>query len=1078
MKFGKGLFFLLSIVSLTQLLAQAPVPTLSSSVSSPTTATSIPVTVNFDQEVQDFNLTGFQARFFGSVGVPNVNTPAWTHTTTNKITTQSQNVLGVQKTVVKFQDDINNGLVSAQIPLDSSNWSDINAYGATFSGTFRMETGPGGEGGFFTGLQDDAVDKRYGVLHEIVNGKVRIRVVDGGSFSVTLDGLGGRPNISQGDWYAFEVRVPVGLGNADVLVNGVHLGQISFYTNNGGSGSKVIISSGSTGSSNRTFYVENYGVDIPDNAIPDIQVTNGSVNSNSFTQVSASQYTFEVNVVSPGTISVDIPAGICTDLATSSISNTASNTLTIEFDNVAPSVNAAIYSSSSSKLVLLLSEVIDITSIDLTKLSVHEFGSLDQISLENATVNTSADSNSISITLDATTNTEIAALTTPLLDQSSSAFSDLVGNNSNQVVDIGFTIDNNPPVLTLLGDNIVTLEATTPYTDAGATAFDDEEGDITGDITVSGTVDTSTIGTYILTYNVSDVSGNNATALTRTINVTVFEHIYENGWVNRAPSLSDSQNNVLIKTNATIGANFGCAVLTINSGAILTIPDGMFMEVDELVLDGDLYLEGDAELIQTEVTNTNTGSGLLYKIIDDATSSGYRYSFLSSPVHTSGSYRLSANLKFNTGLTLGDNTNPTFISTDSDGFGTTLSSVWFYILSGPATYTKINETRPLFPGIGFTMKGTNQANDFNFIGSPNNGNIIPLYLATNDYALVGNPYPSAIDGDVFNTAMLNNNTTNGTIYFWDQPTGESHLQDQYNGGYATRAGGVGAAAPGVTSASVPTNVIKPGQGFVVVGGTAGGNITFTNSMRISNTSSSGATFFRTGKFTTVQPVIRLGFEFESEQGTYHRQLVTTPNGGTLGYDLGRDAKMLDDFDNDAYWLLDNTDERYVISSVPQVSDDLTLNLGVSLESEKEITFTLDDTTSYSGALYLWDHEAAQMTNIRDQDYTTSVASGDHTDRFSLVFKSDSSLESKYIHQNNQISVYVKEGQLYVDSKDTAGLIEVVKLYDLAGREIMHYNNPLNTTSINVPITGVETKILIAKVISTAGVFTKKIYVKE
>ena len=44
---------------------------------------------------------------------------------------------------------------------------------------------------------------------------------------------------------------------------------------------------------------------------------------------------------------------------------------------------------------------------------------------------------------------------------------------------------------------------------------------ISGDITVTttGTVDTDTLGTYTLTYSASDASGNEATAVTRTVEV-------------------------------------------------------------------------------------------------------------------------------------------------------------------------------------------------------------------------------------------------------------------------------------------------------------------------------------------------------------------------------------------------------------------------------------------------------------------------------------------------------------------------------------------------------------------------------
>jgi arylsulfatase A-like enzyme len=76
------------------------------------------------------------------------------------------------------------------------------------------------------------------------------------------------------------------------------------------------------------------------------------------------------------------------------------------------------------------------------------------------------------------------------------------------------------PVITLNGDASVTLQLDDAYADAGATAVDDRDGDLTADIVVGGdTVDTSTTGTYVITYNVADSAGNAATEVTRTVTV-------------------------------------------------------------------------------------------------------------------------------------------------------------------------------------------------------------------------------------------------------------------------------------------------------------------------------------------------------------------------------------------------------------------------------------------------------------------------------------------------------------------------------------------------------------------------------
>ncbi len=76
------------------------------------------------------------------------------------------------------------------------------------------------------------------------------------------------------------------------------------------------------------------------------------------------------------------------------------------------------------------------------------------------------------------------------------------------------------PVLTLRGAAVVDVPSGGTYADAGATAEDNIDGDVTFSIIVSAAVNTALVGSYTVTYNVSDFAGNAATPITRTVNVT------------------------------------------------------------------------------------------------------------------------------------------------------------------------------------------------------------------------------------------------------------------------------------------------------------------------------------------------------------------------------------------------------------------------------------------------------------------------------------------------------------------------------------------------------------------------------
>lgn len=79
--------------------------------------------------------------------------------------------------------------------------------------------------------------------------------------------------------------------------------------------------------------------------------------------------------------------------------------------------------------------------------------------------------------------------------------------------------DTTAPVLTLLGANPLNIEAGDTFVDPGVTAVDVCEGDLAGQVEVTGTVDTATPGDYTITYRVSDSSGNSAET-TRQVDVS------------------------------------------------------------------------------------------------------------------------------------------------------------------------------------------------------------------------------------------------------------------------------------------------------------------------------------------------------------------------------------------------------------------------------------------------------------------------------------------------------------------------------------------------------------------------------
>ena len=78
--------------------------------------------------------------------------------------------------------------------------------------------------------------------------------------------------------------------------------------------------------------------------------------------------------------------------------------------------------------------------------------------------------------------------------------------------------DNTAPVISLVGDPVITVDEDTSFSDPGATATDNFDGNIDpANISVLSNLDINTSGNYIITYNTQDNAGNPATPVERVI---------------------------------------------------------------------------------------------------------------------------------------------------------------------------------------------------------------------------------------------------------------------------------------------------------------------------------------------------------------------------------------------------------------------------------------------------------------------------------------------------------------------------------------------------------------------------------
>jgi uncharacterized protein YjdB len=194
-----------------------------------------------------------------------------------------------------------------------------------------------------------------------------------------------------------------------------------------------------------------------------------------------------------------------------------------------------------------------------------------------------------------------------------------------------FSNDITPPVITILGNNTETVLQGSIYVDAGATALDNVDGNVTANIITTNTVNTAIIGTYTVTYDVSDANGNAAVTATRTVNVVAAPVLTSINLTPASASLTIGatqqvtaagldQFNAAFPLAATTYASDNTAVATVDAtGLVTAISAGTanITALDSGITSNPSVITVTAALLPVTVT-VNAGQSKAYGAADPA----------------------------------------------------------------------------------------------------------------------------------------------------------------------------------------------------------------------------------------------------------------------------------------------------------------------------------------------------------------------------------------------------------------------------------------------------------------------------
>ena len=212
--------------------------------------------------------------------------------------------------------------------------------------------------------------------------------------------------------------------------------------------------------------------------------------------------------------------------------------------------------------------------------------------------------------------------------------------------------DQTVPVITLLGDASVTINQGSTYTeqeDAGATATDNADGDLTSSIVVGGldTLDTNVVGDYIITYNVTDAAGNAATEVTRTVSVVSTDFI-----VGSPASLFTWDNSGQVEITQLEEEYTQSFKSNYQNKTLVFGPSSFTVPMDKL-----------------DIHNYDTSTLLTFGSFNDITINGTDFKLRIDRIRTNESTLANNVIVPDTGFTLSANTNILQSYTNNIGFG-------------------------------------------------------------------------------------------------------------------------------------------------------------------------------------------------------------------------------------------------------------------------------------------------------------------------------------------------------------------------------------------------------------------------
>jgi len=353
-------------------------------------------------------------------------------------------------------------------------------------------------------------------------------------------------------------------------------------------------------------------------------------------------------------------------------------------------------------------------------------------------------------------------------------------------------------------------------------------------------------------------------------------------------------------------------------------------------------------------------------------------------------------------------------------------------------WIRVFSTDTLIPGIGYNV-AYNGNKQINYEGILVNDSVKVALYDTNNWSLIGNPYPCSINGVAFLNEIQNQQRLTGVLYFLSQT--EYNNSDDYV--LINLSGQLSQVR-----ADYPAGIIARSQGFWVQNsGSNSVNCIFSNQMKTNGKS----VLYANG----TENISRCYLGLENKNGYFNKQLLAFTSEAGINYDKLYDAYSIEDTTKSPqsfYSFVKNNDYPFAIQGLNFKADSTIIQLGYYSGVSGLLTISLEKLSSFPDSLnlYLYDKELKTSTNLKKNNtYVFNSSAGRFNKRFKILIVPELPNAIENIHQT-QNKWILKGNNLEINTQSDK-FIESISVYNVYGQKVLikeGINKPDFTINLN------------------------------